>query len=562
MGFEIIETIVAERPAENASEFMVPTRDGVQLATDVYLPDRPGSHGAILVRTPYDKSSFYTALKFEAEYFCSRGYAFVAQDVRGKYGSTGATMPYAFDVADGYDTVEWIVQQPWSNGKVGVMGASYYGFTTWAAVASGHPAIRAAIPMVTGIEMGDGHVGARWRHDIQSFASFNDLLQIWSNNDCYLADVNWEDETVAEILADARRRVGPCIGADQKLARSQDQGWYNPYGDRHPYYTTQIPILHWQNWYDPGLAPAGMRDWRHFQTIPGSRNLHFLRVGSADHGGYKLSDVGRGDEANPYLDAGALRRRIQEECAEQADFFDEHLGDVVPSSPRPRARWHVGHVGWQETDAYPPSGTIKTFHLAVGENGVHELADRATDESRELGWLHDPASPVPSSVDMEAIWYFCAAYPDERAYAGRSDVLTFRTAPLAEDLDVAGQPVLKARIDFSGPSTHVHLRLHDVYPDGVARPISQARVALGRTSRDRIVVPLDDNAYRFKRGHALQLLVMSSDSPHYVVHPGTDENPFLATTRKATEQRLHVGGDGGAVLELLQIKVQDRSAGC
>src|SRR3954471_6949470 len=129
MTFHLVETMTSEAPAPSASEVMVQMRDGVHLATDVYLPDGDGPFPAVLVRTPYDKSSRYTAISYEAEYFCGRGYAYVAQDVRGKFRSTGTTAPYVFDVADGWDSAEWISQQPWCDGTIGAVGASYYGFT-------------------------------------------------------------------------------------------------------------------------------------------------------------------------------------------------------------------------------------------------------------------------------------------------------------------------------------------------------------------------------------------------------------------------------------------------
>lgn len=184
-------------------------------------------------------------MPYEAAFYVSRGFVFVAQDCRGKFHSTGETIPYAFDVDDAYDTVEWIVRQPWSNGKVGVTGASYYGFTTWAAVACGHPAIKAAVPQVTGIELGDLHVGSRWTQEVPQTFSMIDLLQIWTNNDDYLADADWVSTTPADVVAQARAQIGPCIAAEEILLRSQSQRWYNPYGDRHPYHTTNIPILHW-----------------------------------------------------------------------------------------------------------------------------------------------------------------------------------------------------------------------------------------------------------------------------------------------------------------------------
>lgn len=563
MTFTIIETVVSETPSPHADEYRVPMRDGVELATDVYLPDDVSTHSAILVRTPYDKSSRYTALVQEAEYYRSRGFVFVTQDVRGKFRSAGITVPYAYDVADGYDTVEWITQQAWSNGSVGVTGASYYGFTTWAAVASGHPAIKAAIPQVTGIDMGAAHVGARWINEVPSIASLNDLLQIWTDNKGYLAQIDWGSDTVENIIAASRAEIGPSIGADDKLARSSDEGWYNPYGDRHPYHTTTIPILHWQNWYDPGLAPLGMRDWRHFRSLGGTRNLHYLRAGSADHAGFQLADVGRGDERNPYVSDQALAEKIAIECGEMADFFDEFLNGNAPERPRDRARWHVGHVGWQASEEYPPPSTPHVLHLraAAADRGIHALDLRPNATESSLAWTHDPENPVPSSTDIEAIWYLLAEYPDEQALADHPDVLTFRTAPLEDDLDFAGQPVLEAQITFAEPSTHVFATLQDIEPSGVTRPISWGRTVLNRATGGALHLVMDDNAYRIRRGHALQLQVRSSDFPHWLVDRGTGANPWTETDSVKVECQIGIGGPSGASLTLPRIAVGANASG-
>ena len=132
-----------------AEQTMVRMRDGVRLATDVYLPDGHGRVPAVLVRLPYDKCGRYTFMPQLAPHFNERGYAFVAQDVRGKFRSEGETMPFVHEVEDGYDTLEWVAAQPWCDGRVGMWGDSYYGYTQWAAAASGHPALKAIVPRVT-----------------------------------------------------------------------------------------------------------------------------------------------------------------------------------------------------------------------------------------------------------------------------------------------------------------------------------------------------------------------------------------------------------------------------
>ena len=388
MAFTIVETMVSEPASERATEYQVPTRDGAALATDVYLPADATTHSAILIRTPYDKSSRYTALKFEAEYYSSRGYAVVAQDVRGKFRSTGQTVPYAFDVADGYDTVEWITQQSWSNGIVGVTGASYYGFTTWAAVASGHPAIKAAVPQVTGIEMGHAHVGAPWRHR--------------------RTRVHLPQRPTADLDRQLGRTSPISIGqpASRRCSRPREKrsaSALRPKEHRSspPLKTGTTPTVldtrttprrfqscTGRTGMTPALLPSGLRDWRHFRSLPGQRHLHHLRAASADHAGFELEHVGKGEPINPYVSESALAEKIHSECSDVADFFDEHLNGLAPSEPRPRARWHAGNVGWQASEEFPPRSTPLTFHLA--------------DTGQHIRGLSRQALTPPKPVDLDA----------------------------------------------------------------------------------------------------------------------------------------------------------------
>ncbi|KAJ5371471.1 uncharacterized protein N7496_007563 [Penicillium cataractarum] len=559
MAIKIIQVLTAEDSSPLAKEFHIPTRDGVTLATDVYLP--PNLDGpklsAIFVRTPYDKSSDYTSLKHEAKYYMSRGYAFISQDVRGKHRSTGETLPYTYDVNDAYDTVEWITQQPWSNGRVGVTGVSYYGFTAWAAVASGHPAIKAAVPQATSVDMGARHVASRWQQDVPSLSSVNDLLQIWTNNNGYLAAIDWAADTAQNVVGKAGDVLGKNISATKMLGeRIYHQGWFNPYGDRHPYHTTNIPILHWQNWYDPGLAPAGMRDWRHFRSLA-NRNLHYLRANSADHAAFLLENVGDSSKI-AYMNEDARERRISDECGEVADFFDEFVNEIRPQVPRVRARWHLGHVGWQSSTEYPPPCHPVKFTLSSTKSDIGYqmlMNEEITNLATTLSWVHDPNSPVPTSFDVEALWYLLAAYPDEREMANRDDVLTFRTEPFAENFDFCGQPTLQLDLDFLGPSTHLFAKLQDVYPDGTTHPISFGRAVIDKRMGPEVLLLLDDNAYRVQRGHRLQLQIQSSDFPIFIVHPGTEENPWIASKKEKSEHRIRIGGVGGASLSLPRIEV-------
>ena len=123
-------------------------RDGVNLLTDIYIPEGEGPFPIILSRVPYGTKSDYILQPFYGEYFNERGYVYVSQNVRGKFGSEGIFTAYVEgqEIPDAYDTIDWIVKQEWSDGNVGVMGESYYGYTSLMAAVSGHPDVKAISP--------------------------------------------------------------------------------------------------------------------------------------------------------------------------------------------------------------------------------------------------------------------------------------------------------------------------------------------------------------------------------------------------------------------------------
>ncbi|NTE68233.1 CocE/NonD family hydrolase [Agrobacterium tumefaciens] len=549
--FKLLDKIEEEALCLSAEPFLVRMRDNVRLATDVYLPDKPTKHAAVLVRTPYDKCSRYTALKFEAQYFTRQGYVFIAQDVRGKYRSEGETVPYEFDMADSWDTIEWITTQKWSDGRVGLTGESYYGFTTWAGVACGHPAVRAAIPMMTGINMGAAHVGTSWRQAVPQLIGLNDLIQIWTDRDSYLVDLDYRSARPLDLIELARQELGPSIGVERLKSSIADNGeWYSPYGARHPYVTTQIPILHWVNWYDPGLAPEGMQDWRVFRANPSTRHLHYLRAGSADHGDFALSHVGLGEEYSPYVNDEVMHRKLMVRTADKIAFFDEHILGKTPAKRRARATWHVGHDGWRESSEWDPEGVRSLVLYLDGRGNRGRLVSIPSRQESEASWVHDPRNPVPSSTTIEEIWYFLAAYPNERAFADRDDVVTFTGEPLGQAIDIVGQPVLKLAFRSTAPSSHLFVKLQDVMPDGTTRQISRGQAVLPGRNDEHIRLPLGDIAYRFRAGHRIQLQFQSSDYPYYLVHPGTQENPWTAETFVCSGQYITLGGSRAASLTL------------
>ena len=280
-----IETVGAAPLDARASEHMVPMRDGVRLATDVYLPDGAGPFPAVLVRLPYDKNGRYCWMPFLATHFIARGYAFVPQDVRGKFRSEGDPLAFVGEVPDGYDTIEWITQQPWSNGDVGMWGDSYYGFTQWAAVAAGHPALKAIVPRVTIADI-DG-----WLDGVTPLYGGHYLGQYWSDHDTHHWAPDWSHRPLAEVFDPAFEQIGSRSASfDYVLERSRGAERIPVFPGAHPFDVLRIPTLHGVGWFD-NITPPHMLDYEALVRNPGTAPFQYLHAGSTDHENYRFEQV-------------------------------------------------------------------------------------------------------------------------------------------------------------------------------------------------------------------------------------------------------------------------------
>src|SRR5690242_951192 len=272
-----IETLEAAALDPRAQQHMAPMRDGVELATDVYLPDGQGPWPAVLVRLPYDKNGRYCWMPFIAGHFTERGYAFLPQDVRGKFRSGGEVNAFVHEVDDGYDTIQWITEQPWSNGDIGMWGDSYYGYTQWAAVASGHPALKAIVPRVTVADLfgwldGDGVAPLYGAHY---------LAQYWADGRTHHWTPDWTRRPLSELFDPAFELIGSrSLAFDRLLAEARGQAPVDMYGDHHPFTRLRIPTLHGVGWFD-NITPPHMLDYERLMRDPETAPFQYLHAGSS-----------------------------------------------------------------------------------------------------------------------------------------------------------------------------------------------------------------------------------------------------------------------------------------
>ncbi|MFG2971104.1 CocE/NonD family hydrolase [Streptomyces sp. NPDC048288] len=558
----LFETVTPAPADPAARPFRVRMRDGVRLATDVYLPaglptDEPGP--AILIRLPYDKSGTYAAIPLIARYFTGRGYRVVAQDVRGKFRSEGETLLFVNEVNDGYDTLEWITHQAWSDGVVGMWGDSYYGYTQWAAVASGHRALRAIAPRVTGTELGQVVDNADGTRDVEMGNRLGYLATHFVGPDTY----EWEPDPARRPL------IAPFEEFFQALGRrspSFDVAFpqevrLRRWPEGHPFDHRAVPVLHTIGWYD-NCAPWHWLDVEELARRPDWANQQYLLIDAIDHENYHLSGAPYDDASRDHLASqDAFRALLPGYLDPALDFFDVFLRRQGSPADLPRVRWHLVHGGEDgfRTDRVWPPAHRRTSTLFLSPDPDRRTADGDASglltpvpvtESSMGSWTHDPVDPVPSAA-VNAFAYL-QTNPRLHDWSKRPDVLVFDAEPTAEPLDLAGPVLLDLDLTTTGPSTDLFAKLLDVHPDGEAELVAHGRVHIATPQR-RLTLSLGHTGYRLRPGHHLRLHLHSSDFPEFVLHPGTDDNPWLATRGERTAQRIRLGGVDGARLTLTTV---------
>ena len=535
-----------------ADQVMVPMRDGVRLATDVYVGDNAGRLPAVLVRLPYDKCGRYTFMPQLSPCFNERGYAFVVQDVRGKFRSEGETVPFMHEIEDGYDTLEWIAAQPWSNGVVGMWGDSYFGYTQWAAVASGHRALKAISPGVTSVNLLDTFFWGG--HDVPELYLAHYLATFWLDQLVYDFSVDWNSRPLACAFDEAFDRIGHRSAAVDRflLGANGPLSIYPP--GMHPFDRLTVPTLHRVGWFDNILQPA-MKDYAALCARPDRAGLQYLLADAIDHENYHLRQYPLGPGDDHEKDDAALQKVLDYLTSDSLDFFDVVLRGRGRLDDMPRVKWFLGHDDWREAPSWPPPGTsemtlyLSSPRLARSGPAGGGLSLQNEGSAGLVRWTHDPESLVQSSlVDP---FSQIKEWPDEREIEKREDVLTFTSDRIAEHLDLAGPMSVTLRLASSAASMHIFAKLLDVAPDGSARCLARGQVRIVRPEIDRPeLVSLSHTGYRVQAGHALRLHLASSDFPLYLPHPGTEENPWLTTSCVRNEQTLATGGSHPSSLQL------------
>lgn len=556
----------------------VQMRDGVDLATDVYQPEGEGPHPTLVHRVAYDKADAVVTggVMFNPLEAVKNGYAVVIQDIRGRYESEGGWYPIRNESEDGYDTVEWAADQPWSNGRVGIYGSSYMGITTWQTVAADPPHLEAAMPYISGTDYHDGGIYTGGALEL----GFSTWWLIFNLAFDSLSRLDLPEEEAQ----DAKRALVRATMAPDEVVETLpltdieafDRGvapyWYewleNPsYGE---YWeetdvnaqaeNISVPILHVAGWYDQHLV--GHLDI--FERIKedasevARENQHFI-AGPWTHEQYVSATPTKAGDKELGVSAPAGRHFISDRAFEWFDHWLKQGGADELDMPTV-SYFVINDDRWREAPDWPPDHAPTEYYLHSDGNANTRHGDgrlsrqRPGSEPRD-SYEFDPLDPVPTEGGRVIMPNLATdGMQDQSDIEEREDVLVYTSPRLTSNLTVAGPVDVTLYAASSAPDTDFTAKLVDAPPDGycgnVAEGIIRGRYRNGRREpefmddEDVHEFPIDlwATGYTFERGHRIRLEISSSNFPRFDRNPNTTQNPANATEadmQSATQNVVH-----------------------
>jgi hypothetical protein len=557
-----------------AKNVMVPMRDGVRLATDIYFPAKDGvrlegKFQAILERTPYNKDACAGYLLP----FVSQGYVLICQDTRGRYASEGVWHMMTDDVNDGYDTAQWLVQQPWSDGGFGMIGTSYVGGTQHAMAESNPPGLKALIPVDA--VSNAGYFGMR-NGGAFELRFFNWIFAMTAPHGSREA----RDPATGSALEEAAKHVRKYLGelplykgtTPLKLApeyedwlvfalghAENDSYWKQPgfdvvdQTDRYK----DVPVYFIGGWYDSWALQTTMS---YMALARAKRGPVKIIMGPWIHGEHMHHTHGQtdfGPEAG--IDSQAFHLRWYDHWLKGAENGVEREAPVRifvmggGSERKVTDGLHLHGGVWRDEQEWPLARTRWTPYYLHSDNTLS--MEKPTESDSSSSYDFDPRNPVPTiggnvssgggillqgAWDQrcsEAVWNCRNGLP----LSARRDVLVFMTPPLERDVEVTGPIDVKLWVSSTAPDTDFTAKLIDVHPpnpdlpggmdmnleDGILRARFRDSLEQAGFMQPGRVYALTIHLYPtsnlFTKGHRIRLDISSSNFPRFDINPNTGE---------------------------------------
>lgn len=546
---------------------MVPMRDGVRLATNIYRPKgAKGPLPTILIKTPYNELTYKVGGSRNALEAIKHGYALVLQNERGRFYSEGDWEILGKPQTDGYDTLTWIAKQPWSNGKVGTRGCSSSAEWQLALAAQNHPAHAAMVPQASGAgigkvgefeEQGNWYTGGVprnlffvWLYGVDNplnpqppkgldqptiarLAKYNDLAP-------NKPSVDWPKQIRHLPVADMLKDLGEPPGTFEELINRKgpaDPAWRKG-GLYHDDMGWGVPALWFNSWYDVSIGP-NMALFNHARSVNSDKEAsanQYVVVTPSNHCGFSSRVL-----SGPYTSGDRAMGAIDFDAEKEVyAFFDRWLkgeATAFPASTPPVRYYSMGANAWRQSAQWPPqqAKTVRFYLRSGGRanslNGDGKLSTAAPAAGeRPDRYVYDPANPVQTIGGGDCCngGLVIAGAFDQRPVEARDDVLVYTSEPLTEAMEVTGfvRPVLHVSSDAK--DTDFAVKLVDVAPDGTAYIIGDTIMrARYRDGYDKpkmlasgavsVVKPTPiTTSNTFLPGHRIRIEVTSSNFPKFV----------------------------------------------
>lgn len=568
---------------------MMPMRDGIRLATDIYRPKTDEPVPVIFSRTPYN-FNLYSEGKLNKRQIqrameaVKRGYAYVVQNERGRYFSEGEWDILGVPLTDGYDAFSWMAEQEWCNGKIGTLGCSSTAEWQMAVAALDHPSHAAMVPQGYGAgigtvgdyyEQGNWYRGGAqqmlftsWLYWVQNGrirpmfpqdATQEELIRMSRFFDLVPdpPDVDWKEAFKHLPVKDIIENVdGPRgVYTDMIQRKPNDPAWFEG-GLYHDTMGFGVPSFWFTSWYDVSISP-NLALFNHVRENPEVGDDQYLVIAPVLHCAYTRATentiVGERSVGDARLNYDEL----------VYGWFDYWLKGDESKDPAqmPRVRYYtMGSNQWQTAETWPPqSAEMTTFYLdsegqanSLFGNGVLTTQmPNAADQPD--AFTYDPMNPVPSvggnvcctggAIDGGAF--------DQQELEARQDILVYTTPPLEEGVEISGFIETTLYVSSDAKDTDFTVKLIDVYPDGRAYNLDETiqRVRY-REGYDKEVFMEDGEVYKvgltpmstsnyFEKGHRIRIEVSSSNFPRFTRNLNTGGNNWDETEGVKARNQVH-----------------------
>ncbi len=537
----------------------VPMRDGVHLDTNVFHPAGAARYPVILIRTPYGKGPDFPPAYSS---FLEHGYAVVLQDVRGRYGSEGVFDALSQEGPDGYDTLNWIATQPWSDGKVGMVGGSYLGIAQWRVALLNNPHLKAIFPVVSG----DDDYLDRFYSPGGAMKLGHRLLWLSQN----LTTAGFPRPKFGDYIGHLPLRTSDRAATGRPLALYQtvlDHPTYDSFWKelsvRENIGHVHVPVFSVGGWYDNYVES----DLDAFASLhkPGKPDTkHRIMIGPWPHNmSSPFAGIGFGNDSGAPIRAYQIAwfdhwlKGTPEEVTHYTPFSWHRVRAEVDESPV-----HIFVMGvnrWRDEQEWPLARThyaalylTSKGHANTGK-GDGVLTWKFEKKAKPDQFTYDPRDPVPTLGG--AVCCDPKVFPwgpmDQRPVEKRKDVLVYTSDPLKQDLEVTGPIRVVLYASTSAPDTDFTAKLIDVFPSGDARNLTDGLLRVRyRHGLEKAELAEPDEIYPltidagvtsnvFLAGHRIRLEISSSNFPRFDRNPNTGHLLADETVLKKAQQTIY-----------------------